>query len=165
MTSHRQKITTPLVKWRLIPVAGAGVGNSGQHCQLCNGDIPSLAPTLLPARCHSSLSRCGCPQGAEVAGGILSSPNQAGHHPKIGAKAGDTQGQGHQQMAMASHPMGQRRARLSALTRSLVFDEEELQPLLEGVFIHVELDLHPAGRVPRGAVSGVAGQSRNPCPH
>jgi len=38
-----------------------------------------------------------------------------------------------------------------ALTRSLVFDEEELQPLLEGVFIHVELDLHPAGKAPRGA--------------
>ena len=33
----------------------------------------------------------------------------------------------------------------------MVFDEEELQPLLEGVFIHVELDLHPAGKVPRGA--------------
>lgn len=38
-----------------------------------------------------------------------------------------------------------------ALTRSLVFDEEELQTLLEGVFIHVELDLHPAGRAPRAA--------------
>lgn len=38
-----------------------------------------------------------------------------------------------------------------ALTRSLVFDEEELQPLLEGVFIHIELDLHPAGKAPRAA--------------
>lgn len=35
------------------------------------------------------------------------------------------------------------------LTRSLVFDEEKLQTLLEGVFIHVKLHLHPDRREKR----------------
>lgn len=33
-------------------------------------------------------------------------------------------------------------AQQSALTWSLVFDEEKLQALLEGVFIHIKFDLH-----------------------
>lgn len=51
MTARRKKIKTPLVKWRLIPMAGAGVGSSqpglavptpsGEHSQLTLG---TLAP-------------------------------------------------------------------------------------------------------------------------
>lgn len=33
----------------------------------------------------------------------------------------------------------------AVLTWPLVFDEEKLQPLLEGVFVHIELHLHPVG--------------------
>lgn len=51
-----------------------------------------------------------------------------------------------------------------ALTRSLVFDEEELQALLEGVLIDVELHLHPAGKASGGTVS--AGRWQEPAvPH
>lgn len=39
------------------------------------------------------------------------------------------------------------------LTGSLVFDEEELEALLESVLVHVELHLHPGRRMERWAVN------------
>lgn len=84
--------------------------------------------------------------------------------PRAGQQRWGHTGDSHQQMAMASRPARTepalssagsvspgRHVALQILTRSLVFDEEKLQPLLEGVFIHVELDLHPVGKAPRGA--------------
>lgn len=78
-----------------------------------------------------------------------------------GGTSGDSWGQlpadGNGSMSPA--PRGQR-----ALTRSLVFDEEELQALLEGVLIDVELHLHPAGKASVGTVS--AGRWQEPAvPH
>lgn len=111
-----------------------------------------------------------------MAGSVPSSPkghhdpNQIGHHPAerpAGSQRWGHMGNSHQQMAMASRPSRTEQdspnlgtvwflstdtcSTHRALTRSLVFDEEELQPLLEGVFIHIELDLHPAGKAPRAA--------------
>lgn len=99
-------------------------------------------------------------------------PNQVGQHPtERPTGAEDTRVSSHQQMAMASHPTGiepgspssgrvwflraDAHCTHAALTGSLVFDEEEFQPLLEGVFIHIELNLHPVGKAPEQNVSGV----------
>lgn len=48
------------------------------------------------------------------------------------------------------------------LTGSLVLDEEQLEPLLEGVLVDVELHLDPVGRSGRGLSRGSAGASHSP---
>lgn len=61
---------------------------------------------------------------------------------------------------------GQRGEPPPPLTRSLVFDEEKLQTLLEGVFIHVKLHLDPDRREKRQRVrrrSAVCVSNDLPC--
>lgn len=148
--------------------------------------LPDTHPApsqLVPAVCHAvAVPREQRWQGASPPPRAKHPPDRAGQHPAEGPRGGSSPGLGTRGDRATSRwqwlLMPQDRARLprlgqgllsrrvpvhAALTRPLVFDEEELQPLLEGVFIHVELDLHPAGRAPRGApVSGAAGQARSP---
>lgn len=99
----------------------------------------------------------GCPTpSGDRAGG--------GGSPRLGTKSWLSTGAGWGRLPADGNgfssppPHGQ-----GALTRPLVFDEEELQALLEGVLIHVELHLHPAGTAPMGTVSA-GGMGRTPAP-
>lgn len=153
----------------------------GEQHRLHGRDIWSSQQLPTPTLLLGNLSLCCvCPQQAKAAGSIPFSPcvplNQVGQHPTERPRGSSSLGLGSQRWGhtgkqppadgngFSSH---EDRARVlssglvspsrhlgsthGALTRSLVFDEEELQPLLEGVFIHVELDLHPAGKAPREA--------------
>lgn len=155
-------------------MAGEGVGNSQPALAVPTASGKHIVMgTLLPA-CHSCLSPCAVPreqrgQGASSPPSMQSVPQtemskqpqkrdqEAAAAPGWGHAGTRPPADGNQWLLIPQDTARLSRPGHGALTRALVLDEEELQPLLEGVFVHVELDLHPAGETPEGPVSGWGG--------